>query len=221
MSFVTVGVAVGTAALAAKKARQARQDQQGDEVLSTAVEGQRQQKIDSTRGEIDRAFASPQRQQQYDQFLSNLRDYLGGQLVQKKRDSARNLKFALAKAGQTGGSVANDATLRLGQEYAQGAAENERTSQSELAQLKAGDESEHQRLLELAQNGLSATDGYRRSNESIANNFTTANIKGAGEGLGDVFKDTGATYRAINERAAIRRGFGAGVSRSSIYGPQG
>lgn len=218
MSWVTVGVGAGTALLGSRTARKERARTRADEQYATGMEAQRQTKLDETRGVINRAFDSPQRQRQYADYASAMREYMGGELVRQKRDAARNLKFALAKAGQIGGSqqVANE--TQLGNEYQRGALENERRVQGAVAGLKGADEQSRNQLLALADSGLGLTDAQRRTSTMLSSNIGNANVSALEKGLGDVFGDTAATYKAINERAAQRRGFGYKTNRQELYG---
>lgn len=218
MSWVTVGVGVGTALLGNKSARQERGRIKRDEQYAAGMEAERQTKLDATRGVINRQFDSPQRQQQYADYASAMREYMGGELVRQKRDAARNLKFALAKSGQIGGSQQVAGEAQLGNEYQRGALENERRVQGSVASLKGADENARNNLLQLADSGLGLTDATRRSSTMLGNNIANANASALERGLGDVFADTGAAYKAINERAAQRRGFGYKTNRKELYG---
>lgn len=218
MSWVTVGVGVGTALLGGREARKEKGAIRKREQLEAGYEAERQAKTDATRGVINRSFDSPQRQRQYADYATAMREYMGGELVRKKRDAARNLKFALAKAGQIGGSQQVAGETQLGNEFQRGALENERRVQGSVAQLKGADEQSRNSLLALADSGLDLTSATRRSQSMLANNMGNANLSALQTGLGDVFADTAAVYKSINERAAQRRGFGYKTNRQELYG---
>lgn len=217
MSWVTAGVTIGTGIVGASKDKKLRKQQEQREAEYAAYEGDRQQRIDQTRGVVDAAYDSPKRQRQYADYAAALREFMGSELVRAKKDAARNLKFSLARAGQTGGSVAADASTRLGEEFARGALDNERQVQGNVAQLQDQDETSRRNLLSLVDNGMGVTDALRRSNESLTNTLGRANTQIMSQGLGDVFADTAATYKAINERVAQRRGFGYRANRADLY----
>lgn len=218
MSWVTVGVTVGSALFGGQQAKKEKKRIAGEEADAAAYEGDRQQRIDVTRGRIDAAFDDPRRQKQYEDYANAMRDYMGTELVREKRDAARNLKFALAKAGQTGGSQSVDANAQLGNEFQRGALQNERQVQGSVADLKGADELSRQSLLSLADNGLDLTSALRRSSTALSSNLGNANLNAMATGLGDVFADTAKTYKTINERVAQRRGFGYKTNRSELYG---
>lgn len=218
MSWVTIGVSAGTAVLGASADKKNRKRQATADNEAAAYEGDRQGRIDMTRGIVDRTFDSPQRQQQYADYAKALREQLGGELIRKKRDESRNLKFALARAGQTGGSVAVDAGSRLGDEYSRAALEGERGVQSSVQGLRSSDAQSRNNLLQLADSGLDATSAVRRGNEALTGNLANANVQGLPGMFGDAFADTAATYKRINERVAQRRGFGYKANRQDLYG---
>ena len=218
MSWLNAGVAIGGAVLGNRQQKKADKKNRQLENEASAYEADRQQRIDLTRGQIDQAFESPRRQKQYGDYAAALRDYLGGELVRQKRDSSRDLKFALARAGQVGGSVAADSQAKLGDEYSRGALQNERNVQGSLASLKNQDQLARNQLLQLADSGLDATTALRRSNESLSQNIGNANTQAIGQGLGDVFTETGKTHKAITERIQQRRGFGYKTGRNELYG---
>ena len=218
MAWVTVGV---TAASAIGGKMSADKDKRGiarTESANATLEQQRQRSIDDNRGLVNRAFDSPQRAAQYDDYAAAMREYMGGELVRQKRDAAKNLKFALAKAGQVGGSQQVAGERRLGEEYQRGALENERSVQTGVAQLKGADDQARNNLLQLVDSGMGATDTLRRSSAQLTSNLGNASLTATQKGLGDVFSDTAATYKAINERAALRRGFGYKTNRQELYG---
>lgn len=218
MSFVTVGVSVGGALLGRSKEKKAQKRQDEEEARQADYERERQQKIDTSRAVIDRSFNAPARQKQYADFVGALREHLSSELVRQKSDTARSLKFALARAGQTGGSVAADTNARLGDEYSRGALDNERTAQGALADLRGQDQSARLGLLQLADQGLSATDAPRRAGEALEDNLGRANITGLGKGFGDFFAETAKTADTIKRRVQERRGFGYRANRQDLYG---
>jgi hypothetical protein len=218
MSWVTVGVSAGSALLGGAQAKKEKKRQREREGAQSQLEADRQRRIDMTRGAIDRTFEGPGRQQQYADYATAMREQLGSELVRQKRDAARNLKFSLAKAGQTGGSQAVDANYRLGEEFQRGALQNERNVQGGVASLRGADEQARNNLLALADSGLDLTSALRRSGQMQASNLGNANINALQQGMGDVFAETGKTYKAINERVAQRRGFGYRTNRNELYG---
>lgn len=201
-----------------KKARK-REAEAGD--LTALVNSARDKRIADTQGQIDRVYASPARQQQYTSYGNALRGYYGEQLGRRRTDEARNLKFALAKGGQTGGSVAVDSGKRLGDEFYEAALGQERNVQGSVNALKNADEQQRLALRAQAGQGLSVTQGASRGLEAQRSTLAAADSQARSVGLGDVFTGTAATYRNINERAALQRGLGYNARRSDLYGRAG
>jgi hypothetical protein len=218
MAWVTVGVTVASAIGGKMSADKDKRGIARNESAAATTEQQRQQSIDANRGLVNKAFDSPQRQAQYDDYAAAMREYTGGELVRQKRDAARNLKFALAKGGQIGGSQQVAGERRLGEEYARGALDNERQVQTGVAQLKGADDASRNNLLQLVERGMGATDSLRRSSQQLTSNIGNASLTSMQKGLGDVFGDTFAAYKAINDRAAQRAGFGYKTNRKELYG---
>lgn len=218
MSWVTVGVTVGSAIFGGQQAKKEKKRLAREEQEQGLYESDRQARIDVTRGVIDNTFNSPKRLKQYEDYANALREHSGTELVRQKRDAARNLKFALAKAGQTGGSQSVDANAQLGEEFQRGALQNERDVQGSVADLKTGDELSRQSLLQLADGGLDLNTALQRSSTALSSNLGAANNTALAKGMGDVFADTAKTYKTINERVAQRRGFGYKTNRNELYG---
>jgi hypothetical protein len=218
MSWITVGVAATSAVAGGVQGKRDKHRLERDERAQIGADTERQSRIDMTRGQIDRAFDAPERQSQYAGYADAMREYLSGELIKQKRDASRNLKFALAKSGQTGGSQSVDANANLGEEFNRGALQNERQVQGDVANLRGQDQLSRNSLLNLADGGLDLTSAMSRSSTALSNNLGNASVTAMGQGLGDVFADTGKTYKAINERVAQRRGFGYKTNRKELYG---
>jgi hypothetical protein len=216
MAWVSLGVGVGTAVLGASSAKKdkKRQDQAANE--NAAFEASRQNKINTVQSQVDAAYGAPQRQQQYNTFASALRDFYGQALDKKKLQATQQLKFGLAKQGQIGGSQQVDRGRLLGEELSNAATSNERQVQSALANLKGNDEQSRIALRNEAGSGLALSQVGRRAAESEQQNIGTADVAARAKGIGDVFGDTLATYKAIQDRKALAGGYNA--SRSNLWG---
>lgn len=216
MTWVTLGVGVGTAVIGGSQAKKAKKQQDKLAASNEAFEADRQRKIGVVQGQVDAAYNAPGRQQQYNTFASALRDFYGQALDKKKLDATRALKFGLAKQGQIGGSLAVDRNRRLGEELTDASTANERSVQSALAGLKQSDEASRIALRNEAAGGLSLSQAARRSTEAQQQNLGTADVTARAKGVGDVFSDTLAAYKAINDRKALAGGYNA--ARSNLWG---
>ena len=218
MTWVSAGVAIGSTVLGGISGSKEKKRQKALQNQTAAVEADRDARTKLVRGQIDTVFDSPKRQAQHAQFGESLRGYLGSQLGRKQTDAVRNLKFALAKQGLTGGSVDVDSGRRLGEEFSDAAIGNERTVAGEVAQLRSQDEQQRNALKAMASSGMGLTEANRRASEAAQQGLATADYGARVKGIGDVFADTAATYKAINERAAMRSGYGHNARRADLYG---
>ncbi len=162
----------------------------------------RQASIASTTGRINSLFDSPERQAQQQDYLKALRSRLVGDVTRQRDVAARNQKFALAKAGLTGGSAAVDAGRQLGEETTRGLLEAERRAQSGFADLVAADEGSRADLIGLAQNGLSTGDAASRAAQAMRTNASRSSATAGG--TWDVFSGVADLYKRQQESAAKR-----------------
>lgn len=218
MTWVAAGVGIGSTVLGAVGGRKDRKRNDRLAANQAAYEADRDQRTALTRSHIDNIFDSPRRLKQRQSFATNLRGQLDSDLGRRRVDTQRDLKFALARGGQTGGKFAIDTNRRLGDEFAEAAIQNERTVAGEVAQLQGQDEQARNALKQLASTGMSLTDATRRAGVAQQNTLATADTAARARGLGDVFADTARTYKAINERAELRRGYGYNNRRADLYG---
>lgn len=217
-TWVSVGVGGASLLFGAGQDKKARKRENEQAAFTSQVEAARERRIANTQAQIDRVYDAPGRRQQLDSYATALRGYYGEQLGRRRTDEARNLKFALAKSGQTGGSVAVDSGKRLGDEFYEAALGQERNVQSSVAALKNADEQSRAALRAQASQGLGVTQAATRALQAQQSTLAAADSQARGTGLGDVFAQTAGTYRAINERAALQRGLGYNARRADLYG---
>lgn len=175
------------------------------------AERERQARVGANVESINRAFAG--REGQYADFLDALRSYYTSDLNRQQQDASRQLKFALARSGLTGGSQAAYAGKELAREANRGAITAEQRAQNALASLRAQDEQSRLAMISLAQSGQNIGDAATQTANALRANINAAQSEGLASGLGDVFGNTAATYKAMKEAAALRRG----LKDSEIY----
>lgn len=218
MTWVATGATLGTAALGA-----AQQDDDEDNAArlrrdQEAAELDRQNRISTNIGLINSAFDRPGRKREIGNFMQALRSYYGDDVARQKRTAARGLKFALARAGQTGGSLDIDQHRTLGEEFEDAALAAEGRVQEEGANLQAADERERANLIAQARGGMGLTTSLRRAQSSLESNLGAATTAARGQSLGDLFTATTDTIRNQAERRERRRGFGYTAGRADLYG---
>src|SRR5271169_615337 len=87
---------------------------------AAAANAQQQQSINAATTQINQAFSNPMRQAQIDTYGNKLNDYYTGQVNNQEAINARNLKFAMARSGLTGGSASVDSNNQLQKDYTNG-----------------------------------------------------------------------------------------------------
>ncbi len=179
-----------------------------------AAERERQAQIRGSVGRINEAFDNPNRQREIGDYLGATRQFYMNDLNRQKGETDRNLKFAMARSGQTGGKVAIDSAARVGQDYNRGVIESDRRAQSAAADLRSQDESSRLGLIQMAQSGLDATTGSSRALSALRNNLQAGRSTATAQGLGDAFGTFANLFKRSQEAAAARRG------EKYVYGTQ-
>lgn len=180
------------------------------------ADNQRQQQIAQSVQQITSAYNSPQRQQQYQVYGQNLNKYYTGQVNDQEGINARNLKFANARSGLTGGSAAVDSNTQLQKDYAKALLTASQQSQAGTSALEQSDINSKNQLVSLAQQG-NFTGAIPQQIATAQN----ANLQ-AGQGysnanaLGNLFTGTAGIYQNEQTAAANRRAQTTPIG--SLYG---
>lgn len=188
-----------------------------------------QQQIQKSVAAINAAYNSPGRQAQYDTYGANLNKYYTDQVNTQESTNARNLKFANARSGLTGGSSAVDSNTQLQKDYTTGLLQASQAAQGGQAALQQADISSKNQLVSLAQQGnytgTIPTEVAQAQDTSLksAANFGNAN------GLNNLFSGTAGIYQNEQVAAANRRAqqlpigslYGGPSGGASTYGAGG
>ena len=175
---------------AAKEARRAEEERKAQVREATAA--------------IDRAYAG--RGSQLQEFLNAMRSEFRTDAFKQKEEADRQLKFAMARGGLTGGSASADAGTKLGEEFTKGLLQGERQAQDALGRLRASDEASRADLIRLAQGGADVTTAASQAARALQSNLEGARASSLVTGLGDIFSSTRDLYKRQQEAAARRRG---------------
>lgn len=187
----------------AQKAAQAQQQQQ-------------QAAIAQSQAQINSIFNNPQRQADIDDFVNATRQYYQQDLDKQKAQADRSLKFALAKAGLTGGSEQVDQQEQLGEAYAKGQLQAEQKALGAGANLQDADEQARQRLIALATSGLDATNAGMQSAQALQTDLQSARAGVDANALGDVFGTFNNFAKNVNTAQQQRDAY---KQLYSLYGP--
>ena len=171
------------------------------EASNTAQQAQIQASIDA----INKAYSSPARTagtQAYGQAL-------GDQLTQNVNDqeavNARNLKFAMARSGLTGGSAAVDSNTQLQKDYSQGLLQASQQAQAGTAALQQADNSSKNQLISLAEQGGYMGTIPSQGASATAAGLNTAQSYAGPAGLNNLFSGTAQIYQNEEQAAAQRK----------------
>lgn len=186
---------------------------------AAAADAQRQNNINQSIGQINAAYGSPTRQAQIDAFGQNLNKYYTGQANEQEANSARNLKFAEARSGLTGGSANVDANTQLSKDYTKALLQASQLAQGGKASLEQADINSKNNLISLAETGanIGSIPGQvataQKASLDSAQNYGNANA------LGNIFAGTAGIYQTEQNAAANRK---AQISPiGSLYGAPG
>jgi hypothetical protein len=193
---------------------------------AAASDAARQQQIQQSIGQITDAYSSPARQQQYADYGKSLNDYYTGNVKDQEATNARNLKFATARSGLTGGSAAVDANTQLQKDYTKGLLQASQQAQAGQSALQQSDINSKNQLISLAQQGNytgaipTQVAQAQQASLGAAQNYNNANA------LGTLFGGTAQIYNNEQTAAANRKAqitpigsiYGGSASTSSPYG---
>lgn len=180
------------------------------------AERERQAQINQTTSQINALFDSPERQAQISDFQRAMQDLYQQDLGRQHEGASRDLKFALARSGLTGGSRQVDANRDLGEMYQRGVLEAERKAQGAAANLRGEDERARANLTSMAMTGLSATNAANQAASAMRASLEGARAGAMTDSLGDLFGGI-ATIKSRSEEDAARRR--ADKLYTSMYGP--
>jgi len=180
------------------------------------AERERQAQINQTTSQINALFDSPDRQAQIADFQRAMQDLYQQDLARQHEGASRDLKFALARSGLTGGSRQVDANRDLGEMYQRGVLEAERKAQGAAANLRGEDERARANLTSMAMTGLSATNAANQAASAMRTSLEGARAGAMADSLGDLFGGIAEVRRRSEEDAARRR---ADNLYTSMYGP--
>lgn len=183
---------------------------------ANAANAQQQRDITNAVNQITSAYNNPNRVSQYNAYQKNLGDYYTNQVNDQEAVNARNLKFAMARSGLTGGSASVDANTQLQKDYTQGLLNASRTAAAGTSALEQSDINAKNQLIGLAQQGNftgaipSQIASAQSASLGAAQNFGNANS------LGNIFAGTAGIYQNEQTAAANRKAQTSPIG--SLYG---
>jgi hypothetical protein len=186
---------------------------------AAAQQAQQQQQIQQSVAAINAAYSSPNRQQQYDQYGNALNKYYTDQVNTQEATNARNLKFANARSGLTGGSAAVDSNTQLQKDYTQGLLQASQAAQGGRAALQQSDINAKNQLIALAQQGNYTGTIPTQVAQAQQTSLGAAQNYGNANAINNLFAGTAGIYNNEQVAAANRRAQQSPIG--SIYGGTG
>lgn len=171
---------------------------------ANAAEQRRQDAIRQTQSAVNAAFDSPQRAADIADYVGAMRQYFGDDLSRQKKTNDQQLKFALARNGQIGGSTQIDQQRRFGEDYSRGLLDVERRAQGAGAELEGADQDARANLISLATSGLDATTAAQQAASAMRTSLQAGKSTSMVQGLGDMFGSFQDFYKNSQE-AKVRR----------------
>ena len=180
----------------------------GDKAAKEAQRSEeaRQAAIRTTQSRVNQVFNSPSRAGEIADFVAATRDYLTGDLNRQKQDVDRQLKFAMARGGLTGGSVNIDMAKERGRQYERGLLDIENRAQGAGSELEAADQDARARLIQLATSGLDATTAAQQAAAGMRSNIGAAKANAYGGAAVNAFDSFNASLKRMQQLADERRG---------------
>lgn len=177
-----------------RAANQARADEQA-----------RLASIRRTQGAVNAVFDNPQRAADIADYVAATREFYTQDLDKQKATADRELRFALARGGLTGGSTQVDQQTNLADDYAQGLLNVDRKARGAGAEIEAADQDARGRLIQLATSGLDMTTGAQQAAASMRTSLEAGKSARQMQGLGDAFQRVAKFNQDAKDADARRR----------------
>lgn len=172
---------------------------------ANAAQAQQQADIQKSVGQITSAYSNPARANEYAQYNKNLSDYYTGQVNNQEAVNARNLKFAMARSGLTGGSAAVDSNTQLQKDYTQGLLNASQQATAGTSALQQSDINAKNQLIGLAQQGNFTGTIPTQTAQAQGASLGAAQNYGQANGLANLFAGTAGIYQNEQTAAANRK----------------
>lgn len=169
------------------------------------AEQERQSSIQRTQSAINAVFDGAGRESEIQDFIDATRDFYTQDLNRQKADTDRQLRFALARGGLTGGSTQIDQQRRFADDYARGLLQVEQKAQGAGTNVRAADQDARARLITLATSGLDATTGAQQAAASMRNSIDANRANDYAGGLSNAFSGLQGFIDKSRESAERRR----------------
>lgn len=170
-----------------------------------AAEDARMAAIKATQAAVNQVFDSPERSADIERAMSGMRELDMAELNRQKEKTDRQLKFALARNGQTGGSTQVDQNREFSDQYGRALLGIERGVQGFGANIRSADQDARARLISLATQGLDATTGAQQAAEAMRVNLDSQRQDQNLNSISSAFSSFNDFLKSSREQADRRR----------------
>ena len=172
---------------------------------AATANAQQQASIQNSVNQITQAYGNPNRQAQYAQYGQNLQNYYTGQVNNQEAVNARNLNFANARSGLTGGSAAVDSNTQLQKDYTQGLLNATQAATTGKSALEQSDIAAKNQLIGLAQQGNFTGSIPQQASTAQSATLGAAANYGQANSINNMFAGTQGIYQNEQMAAANRK----------------
>ena len=168
------------------------------------AEDKRRADIEATQQRINDIFGSPTREGQIQDFIGATRESGQRDLARTHEDVARNLKFALARSGNVGGSTQIDQNKNLADSLFRATLDSERRALGAGSKLRSADQQAKLSLFSQALGGLDMTTAAQNAGDALSQNINAAKNENSEQNFDSFFKNF-ATFYSDRKEAEGRR----------------
>ncbi len=180
-----------------------------------AADAQKQAEITQSQTAIANAFNNPQRNADINNMQAATKQLYQTSLDKQYGDAGRNLKFALARNGQTGGSTSVDQNANLNTDYDNGILKITQAANAAGARVRSADAQTQQNLQSLAQSGLDSNTAATQALTGMQQNIASEQAAADPTAVGDLFGNLGDFYNNSTSQKAYND---ANKATGALYG---
>lgn len=148
------------------------------------------------------AGVKAQRESNYETAGQDILNFKTPQLDKQREKAERNLRFQLARTGQTGGSLAQDQKYELNDNYSRGLADLTNQKEAAVNTARAADEQTRIDLINRIRSGMDQASAVASANAQTTSNIDSARDSALGQSLQDYFSGMGYLYGQNQQQQA-------------------
>lgn len=172
-------------------------------------EQERQRQVNGVARQVRGVFDSQQRRDEISQYERDTEALYRRTLDRQYGDAERQMRFAMARSGQTGGQVAVDNGADLTRQHNEGVIKVSRAAAQAGARLRAADKETEGRLIGMAQAGLDMTNATQMAMTGLRDNIAASKSEMSADAVGQAFASMADSYQISQEAKARREGYEA------------